>query len=129
MKPDKSDTIRTIWSRTASLFRSKRLDAELEEELRTHIALAQEEHMQRGMSPQHARSAALRSFGGVTQIQEHYRNQRGIPMLEQLNRDLRFGLRQLRKSPGFAAVVIGSLNISSHFENKRLLSSITLPRS
>ena len=77
------DWPRILLSRIASLFRRRRLDADLEEELRAHIDLATRENIGRGMTQQQARSAALRSFGGVTQIQESYRNQRGIPVLEQ----------------------------------------------
>ena len=100
------DIIRTLLSRVTSLFFTRKLDTDLEEELRTHIDLAIEENLRRGMSQRQARTAALRSFGGVTQIRETYREQRGIPMLEQMKRDLRFGLRQLRKSPGFAITAI-----------------------
>jgi predicted permease len=103
------DLIRTVLSRCASLFRKERLDADLDEELRTHIAFATEENIERGLPHSQARTAALRSFGGVTQIRETYRNQRDIPMLEQISRDLRFALRQLSKSPGFAITAILTL--------------------
>ena len=103
------DQIRILLNRIASLFHGRHLDADLEEELRTHIEFAVAENMQRGMSPKQARTAALRSFGGITQIKERYRNQRGLPMLEKLKQDLGFGLRQLRRSPGFAATAILTL--------------------
>jgi len=109
MKPGKSDQIRTLLSRMASLFRRKQLDADLEEELQTHIDLAIAENMTLGMSQQQARTAALRSFGGVTQIRETYRIHRGIPFLDQLARDLQFALRQLHRSPGFAITAILTL--------------------
>jgi len=103
------DQIRILLNRIASLFHGRHLDADLEEELRTHVEFAVAENMQRGMSPKQARIAALRSFGGITQIKERYRNQRGLPMLEKLKQDLGFGLRQLRRSPGFAATAILTL--------------------
>jgi len=105
------DIIRTLQSRATSLFFARKLDADLEEELRTHLDLAIEENLDRGMSQEQARAAALRSFGGVTQIREKYREQRGIPMLEQVKRDIGFGLRQLRKSPGFAITAILTLSL------------------
>ena len=73
------DQIRTLLSRCASLFRRQRLDEDLDQELRSHIQLAMEENMQRGMSEQDARTAALRAFGGVTQTRETYRVQRDFP--------------------------------------------------
>jgi predicted permease len=103
------DPIRTLVSRCSSLFRRRRLDADLDEELRAHIIFATEDNIQRGMTRQQARTAALREFGGVTQIRETYRVRRGLPWLEQLGRDLRFGLRQLHRSPGFAATAILTL--------------------
>jgi len=103
------EMLRTLVSRCASLFRSKKLDVDLDDELRAHIALAMEEHIQRGLTRQQARTTALREFGGVAQIRDSYRAQRGLPWLGQLGRDLSFGLRQLRRSPGFAATAILTL--------------------
>ncbi len=94
--------IRTFLTRCTALFGSQKLDADLDEELRAHIDLAIEENLQRGMAEQEARRTALRNFGGFTQTRESYRKQRGLPFLEVLAHDLRFALRQSRKSPGFA---------------------------
>jgi predicted permease len=101
--------IRILLSRCAALFRSKKLDADLDEELRAHIDLAIEENRRRGMNEQQARAAALRAFGGITQIRETYRVQRGLPWLEQIADDIRYAVRQLRKSPGFALTAILTL--------------------
>jgi predicted permease len=103
------DFLRTLLVRFNSLFRRNRLDSDLDEELRAHIDLAIAENLKRGMSPEDARTAALRAFGGLTQTRESYRVQRSMPFLEQIARDLQFAFRQLRKSPGFAATAILTL--------------------
>ena len=103
------DWIRILLSRSAALFRSKKLDADLDEELRAHIDLAIEENRRRGMNEPQARNAALRAFGGITQIRETYRVQRGLPWLDELLQDIRFATRQFARKQGFALVAILTL--------------------
>jgi putative ABC transport system permease protein len=101
--------LRIAARRLLALFRWNRLEAHLDEELRVHLEMLVEENIRRGMAPEEARYGALRSFGGVEQAKEEYRGQRGLPMLETLAQDLRSGLSQLRRNPGFAAVAILTL--------------------
>src|SRR5271170_4802061 len=103
------ELIRILLSRCAAIFRGRKLDEDLDEELRAHIELAVEENLKRGMSEAEARRAALREFGGVTQTKETYRTQQGLPFLQALVMDVRYGLRQLRKSPAFAVTAILTL--------------------
>ena len=101
--------IRILASRIRALWSGQRLDDDLDEELRTHIAFATEENLKGGMTEQQARTAALKEFGGMTQTKESYRVVRGLPVLETLANDLRFGLRQLVKAPAFALTAILTL--------------------
>jgi putative ABC transport system permease protein len=95
--------------RFLSLFRKRRLDRELDEELRFHLDAQIEQNLRQGMTPPQARDEARRSFGGVEQAKEAYRDQRGIPLLETLIQDLRYSQRVLRQSPAFATIAILTL--------------------
>jgi macrolide transport system ATP-binding/permease protein len=101
----------TFIRRLAALFRRHRLEEDLDEELRSHLEMAVELNLGKGMSAEDARREALRSFGGVEQTKENYRDQRGLPMLETTLQDLRFGLRMLRRSPGFSMLAIFCLTL------------------
>ncbi|HYG61443.1 MAG TPA: ABC transporter permease, partial [Thermoanaerobaculia bacterium] len=95
--------------RLRSLFLRPRVEAELDAELAFHIDQLTAEHVAAGMSPREARHAAMREFGGVTQIQERVRDTWGIRWLEQLLQDLGFALRTFRRSPTLTLVALLSL--------------------
>ena len=101
--------MRTAISRLAALFRRNRLDRELDDEVRFHLAMLTDEHMRRGMNPSEARAAALRTFGGVIQMQENYRDQRGLPFIETLIQDVRYATRTLLRAPGFTLAALATL--------------------
>jgi predicted permease len=104
--------LRILLFRLSGLVRSRRSDLEIDEEITSHLAEATEEYERQGLSPEEARGAARRSFGGVTQAREVYREVRSFIWLEELSRDLRYGLRTLRKSPAFTATATATLALA-----------------
>lgn len=103
------DWLRQLLSRFAALFTRRKLDADLDEELRAHLEIATGHNLQSGLSREAARREALREFGGVTQIKERYRMQRGAPFLDHLARDVRYAVRQLARSPSFTLTAVLTL--------------------
>src|SRR5437762_5809346 len=86
-----------------------RRDADLEEELRLHVAMAAEEARRRGLEPADAVRAARIEAGGASQAMDTLRDQRGLPWLDDLARDVRHGLRTLRRTPVFTVVALLTL--------------------
>lgn len=99
------------WRKLRTLFSRPRLEREMTAEMQAHLDGLAERHRMAGMTPEEARNAALRDFGGVEQIKERVRDERGIRWLEDLWRDLRFSCRSLRRSPVFTAAVVVTLAI------------------
>ncbi len=95
--------------RLFGLFNRKRREREFAEELESHLALHIEDNLRAGMSPEEARRLALIKLGGVMQITELHREQRGLLMLETLIQDLKFGMRMLRKNPAFTLIAVITL--------------------
>ena len=104
--------LRTLLSRLSALVRSRQMDREIEDEITGHLAEATEEYVQQGLSPEEARWAAQRSFGGVTQTKEVHRQVRSFVWLEELPRDVRYALRTLRRSPAFATTATATLALA-----------------
>src|SRR5687767_14125386 len=90
--------------RLRAVFFRPKMEEELQEELRFHLEREIEENISRGMKPEEARFAALRSFGGVQRVKEESRGERGVRYVEELWQDLRYGLRMMLKYPSFTMI-------------------------
>jgi predicted permease len=103
--------IRMLLHRVLGIFRKRQLDHELDAEIQSHLEMQVEDNLRKGMSLEEAKYAARRSFGGVDQIKEVYRDHRGIPLIETVLQDLRFAIRVLRRSPVYTSVIVLTLAI------------------
>ena len=96
--------LRELGRRIWMLTHRRQFDADLEEEMRLHLEIRQKEHLQGGLQEDDARAAARRRFGNVTALKEMSHTVWGWEWLEHFAQDVRYSLRSLRKSPGFATV-------------------------
>ncbi len=106
----KVNSMREWWSKICrALHLRSGLDSDLSDEMHAHLDLMTSENMERGMPPNEARAAARRAFGNLTTTQENAREAWQFPRFETILQDVRYGLRGIRKSPSFSAVVILTL--------------------
>jgi putative ABC transport system permease protein len=99
---------RSLAATLTALF-SRRIESELEQELQFHVEELTADNLRAGMEPQEARRQALIAIGGIEKTREDYRDALGTRLLHDLVRDLSLAFRQLRRAPGFTAVVVLSL--------------------
>src|SRR5262250_2599348 len=92
-----------------NLFSSGRRDGDLDQEIRAHLEMLIEENIRAGMPPKEAQRAARIELGGAEQVKEQVREVRVGNWLHSVISDCRYGLRQLRKNPGFTAVAVVTL--------------------
>jgi macrolide transport system ATP-binding/permease protein len=97
--------------RLRSIFYKNRAELELSEELQFHLQNQIDEYVAQGMNPKEARHAALRSLGGIEQAKEECRDARKVNVIENFLPDVRFGLRMLRRNPGFSLLAILCLTL------------------
>jgi predicted permease len=114
--------------RLRSLFSGASVDHELDEELRYHVEQQVEANLAKGMTPEAARTAALRAIGGLQQRKEECRDARGIGAYESAVANTRYAMRVLRRSPIFASVAIASLTcgVAAFLAMFQLLDAVRL---
>jgi putative ABC transport system permease protein len=101
--------LRHLTARALAFARGRTLESDFAHELEAHVAMLTDDNVRRGMPPGEARRVALIRVGALASIREQHRAARGLPALETLGRDVRYALRTLRRSPGFASVAILTL--------------------
>jgi macrolide transport system ATP-binding/permease protein len=103
--------VRVFLRRLFGFLRKGELERNMDEELDHHLQMEIAENLHQGMTAGEARSAAMRRFGGIAQIKETCRETHGLPVIQVLWQDIRFGFRMLRRNPGFASLAIVCLTL------------------
>src|SRR5437773_11813932 len=101
-----------VAARLRGLFGHKRLERQLDDEVRFHLEMQIEDNLKAGMNPAEARYAARRSFGGIEPMKEMYRERWAFAVVETTAQDLRYTLRTLGKSPGFTTTAVAVLALA-----------------
>ena len=95
-----------------NLFSTRRLEEDLDQEVRSHLAMLADENVRAGMPPEEARRAAHIELGGIEQVKEQVRQERLGNWLGSVLSDCRYGARQLRKNPGATAMMVFTLALA-----------------
>jgi putative ABC transport system permease protein len=101
--------LRAFWIRLRRFFNPRPGEGDFDAELEAHIAMHVEDGIRSGLSPEEARRQALIRLGGVEQTRQAVRERRGLPWLESLLQDIRFGLPMLYRNPGYTVVAVVTL--------------------
>ncbi len=104
--------MRRLLLRLLNVVRGKPADAELAREMDAHLALLEDEHVRRGLTPDEARLAARRAMGSVALTRDLHRDARSLAWFDDARQDVRFAARMLARSPGYATVVIFTMALS-----------------
>jgi predicted permease len=104
-------TLRRLVQRILALGRTRRMDAELDDEVQAHLELAERDALAEGLSPEEARRIARSRFGSIARVKEEHRDRRSVRWVETLVKDFRYGLIQVKREPGFSCVAIGVMAI------------------
>jgi predicted permease len=120
--------LRAIWARLPSLLNAGRANAEIDAELESHLRMHIDDNLRAGMSRDEARRQALICLGGAEQTRQAWRDRNGFPSLQRLARDLRYALRVLWRSPGFAltAILVMALGIGASVSLFTVVRSVLL---
>jgi putative ABC transport system permease protein len=103
--------MRRLWRGLRTTFGRPGLDDEIRRELDLHVEMEIEHHVRAGLGREEARRRALRDFGGLGRIREEVRDERGMTFWDSLAQDVRFGIRTLRRSPGYTFAAIATLGL------------------